>query len=219
MGKYIDLLFKEGTNGLMIVSDEAKLLDTVKQIYKRDPGIMVGNKLVKEVANKELSYVAMLLTEDFFSGYEESERRRVAKERCGLDKYPKWTHDDLIQKLIDEIKVDDQSTEYKLLASARRNIDNYLILFQQTEEYVIKQIELLQKTSSSTDIKNQGEFKQMIEEAKAQFKDIKGWAKDLNEMFKLVKDLEIEYKKAKTKEGKKQVSQLETNHTIYERTF
>lgn len=219
MGKYVDLLFKEGTNGLMVVSDEAKLLDTVKKIYKRDPGISVGGKVVKEVANKELSYVALLLTEDFYSGYEEEERRKIAKERCGLDIYSKWKHDELLDKLIEEIRIDDQSTEYKLLCSARRNVDNYLNLFQQTEEYLIKQITLLEKKKDSEDVKDKGELKQMIEEAKVQFKELKGWTKDLNEMFKLVKDLEIEYKKAKAKEGKKKISALETDHSLFERKF
>jgi hypothetical protein len=217
MGKYLDLLFKEGENGLMVVSNEAKLLHKVKELYKRDVGVQVGSKIIKQIANMELAYIAMLLDENHFSGYPEEERRAVAADRAGLTKFPKWKHDELIDGLIADIKEDDKSIEYKLLASARHNAENYLVLLQQMQEYLMKQITLFEKLNSSTEVKDKGELKQLIEEAKAQFKELKGWTKDLSEMFKLLKELDAELKMAKKKEGKKQISRLETNFKLYER--
>lgn len=219
MGKYIDLLFKEGENGLLVPTNEAKLLDKVKELFKRDVGVKVKDKIVKQIALKELAYVAMLLDENHFAGYPEEERRQVAADRAGLTKFPKWKHDELIDGLISDIKEDDKSIEYKLLASARRNADNYLTLYNQMEEYLMKQIILFEKLNESEKIQDKGELKQLVEEAKAQFKDLKTWTKDLSDMFKLLKELEAELKIAKKKEGKKQISQFETNHKIYERKF
>jgi hypothetical protein len=216
MEEYLDLLFTESSGGLVELNKEAKLLEGFREIISRDPGRIISGEKVKEIARKEISFIYFYLKSAYFEGYKDEERKEMIRIRVGLP--DKWKADKIVLKIIEDIRLDAVTKFEKILKLAEKNLEDYLVVYEEINDYTRKIITLLKDTdvekASDDDLH---ERKEAIDQAKEYAKTLTTSLQDLQKNFTLIQSLRETIKVNKKKEERKRISRSETDHSLYKR--
>lgn len=213
----LDLFFTE-IDGLPEANNALKNYRVVRDIYERDPGIMIGEVLYKERARKELAFIYFCVKKDYYDTAEsEKDRWKLIKKR--LDMPMEWEPDELILEAIEILKEDTTTKQDKLLTAASEVADDFLDFFREIRES--NKETLADLRTKKKDITDEEEFKKIVEKQKRAEelleKHVK-YTKDMSFVIAELDKLKALRKDTLKKVEKQQLSELEkSKSTRYER--
>lgn len=214
MADIIESIFIENSDGLADVSPAARNIQCIKAIIDADPGF----KGEKRLARMELAYVYFTLKKEAFANFTAEERDATIRKQVGLK--DTWEPSKLVRQAILQL-TEPPTAQEKLLIKAEQILDDYLVMFDEISTYLRDAIKIISK-EDGTKIKTEDIAirKAFIDEAKKHFKETTGYVKDLKDTFNLVEELKVQIKEDKKKKNvrkEKLISNLEEDHSLYER--